>query len=79
MAFFKEGQSSILYSARHPMEVFFAERTSDEDNQETIVVLSKCRNAGNKISPASALLRLVNFVSPASWSVRYRWSRISPG
>jgi hypothetical protein len=48
------------------MEVFLAERTRDEKNQKTLAVISKCRNAGTKVSPASALLRLVNCVSLAS-------------
>jgi hypothetical protein len=65
LAFFKAGQSSVLFSARHPMEVFLAEWTSNEENQETLAVISKCQNAGI-LDLASAFLRLVNCVSPAS-------------
>jgi hypothetical protein len=65
------------------MEVLLAAQTSHEENQETSAVKSKFRNAGKKVSPASAFLRLVNCVSQASTfrirAVRYRWSRISPG
>jgi hypothetical protein len=57
---YKAGQGSIPFLVRHPMEVFLAEKTSDE---ETLAVTSKCRNAGEKVSPASAFLRLVNGVS----------------
>jgi hypothetical protein len=41
-------QARVLFysSARHPMEIFLAERTSDEENQETLAVKSKCRNVG---------------------------------
>jgi hypothetical protein len=28
------------------LDVLFAEQTIDEENQETLAVLSKCRNAG---------------------------------
>ncbi len=48
------------------MDVFLAERTSDEENQETSAVIGKCRNAGKKVSPASAFLRLVKCVRLAS-------------
>ncbi len=48
------------------MEVFLAEWTRDEKNQETFAVISKCQNAGTKVSSASAFLRLVNYVSPVS-------------
>jgi hypothetical protein len=48
------------------MEVLLGERKSDEENQETSAVISKCRNTGEKISPESAFLRLVNCASPAS-------------
>ncbi len=48
-------KSSILFSARQSMEVFFAERTSDEDNQETFAVISKCWNAG---IPVKRLVRV---------------------
>jgi hypothetical protein len=48
------------------MEVLLAERTSDEENQETSAVISKCRNTRKKVSPGSAFLRLVNCVSPSS-------------
>ncbi len=45
------------------MEVHPAERTSDEENQETSAVISKCWNAGEKGSLASAFLRLINGVT----------------
>ncbi len=45
------------------MEVFLDEQTSDEENQEALAVTRKCRNAGKKVSPASAFLGLVNGVS----------------
>jgi hypothetical protein len=48
------------------MEVLLGERTSDEENQETSAVKSKCRNTGEKICPESAFLRLFNCASPAS-------------
>jgi hypothetical protein len=48
------------------MEVLLGQRTSDEENQETSAVISKCRNTREKISPESAFLRLVNCASPAS-------------
>jgi hypothetical protein len=35
------------------MEVLLAERTSDEENQETSVVISICQNAGKKLSSIS--------------------------
>jgi hypothetical protein len=44
-------------AARHPIEVFLGERTSDEENQETLVFVSKCRNAGKKASLALAFLQ----------------------
>jgi hypothetical protein len=40
--------------------------------------MPECRNTGKKVSPASLVLPLVRRVSPASASVRYRWSRINP-
>ena len=55
-----------IFSAWHPMEVFLAERTRDEKNQESLAVISKCKNAGTKVSPASEFLRFVNCVSPLS-------------
>jgi hypothetical protein len=41
------------------MEVLLAEQANDVKTQEA-------SDAGKKVSPASAFLRLVNFVSPAS-------------
>ncbi len=45
-------------------------RTKDEENQETSHIINKCQNAGKKVSPASAFLRLVSFISPASAFLR---------
>ncbi len=42
LACFEAGRGSILFSARHPMEVLIAERTSDEQNQK----MPKCRGKG---------------------------------
>ncbi len=65
------------------MEVLLAKWTSDEENQETSAVMLECRNTREKVSLASAFLRLINCVSPASafrhsGSLWYRWSQISP-
>jgi hypothetical protein len=63
LACFKADQGSIPFLVRHPIEVFLAEKTSAEENQETLAVTSECRNAGKKASSASALLGLVNGAS----------------
>jgi hypothetical protein len=39
--------------------------------------MPECRNTGKKVSPASLVKPLVRRISPASASVRYRWSRIN--
>jgi hypothetical protein len=48
------------------MDVLLTERTSDEENKETSAFISKCRNTGKRVCPASPFLRLINFVSQAS-------------
>ncbi len=65
-------QGSVKFLSGHPMEVLLAERTSDEENQEISAVISKCRNTGEKVSPASAFTSL--------FSVRHRHSgiRVTP-
>ena len=73
MAFFKEGQSTILYSARHPMEVFFAERTSDEENHDISAVVSKCQNAGLL---RKWIVRHQHFYGKLTVSVQHRHSGI---
>ncbi len=44
-----------------------AEQTSDEENQETSVVISRCRNAGKKVNLASTFLRLSDSPTSAFW------------
>jgi hypothetical protein len=60
--------AGLVITGKHPIGTtwLLAERTRDEENQEIPDVICKCRNAGKKASPASAFLRLVNCVNPAS-------------
>jgi hypothetical protein len=38
-------KQAILFSAWQPIEVLLGEQSSDEENQETFAVISKCRDA----------------------------------
>jgi hypothetical protein len=78
--------SALACCKRHTVEVLLAERTSDEENQETPVVISTCRYrtgmaekclSGIGIFVVSQLCQS-GIGIPASGSVRYRWPRISP-
>jgi hypothetical protein len=47
----------------------------DTDTSSVNAGIPECQK---KVIPASAFLPVVNFVSPASGSVRYLWSQINP-
>jgi hypothetical protein len=57
------------------MEVFLAEQTSNDENQETLAAstCSKRRNAWKQVSPASVFLPVV-CGNPAPGPVRYKLS-----
>jgi hypothetical protein len=55
------------------MEVLPAELKRDEEIQETSDVISRCRNAGNKVSSASAFLQVLSSLRMGkflAWSLK---------
>jgi hypothetical protein len=64
---------------QHSSVGFVAEQTIKEENQEILASMPECRK---KVIPASVFtgsqLSQSGIGIPASWSVRYRWSRIIP-
>ncbi len=71
-------QAMILFcSARHPMEVFLADRISVEENQETVDVTSKFQKAG---MPGKRLIRHQHLYGKSTVSVPHQHSgiRVSP-